>query len=77
LSQARNLLVHQILLSNTSVSGIGLGLLHLAQMDLPLDEPARATARYSSITAEQVKTAFATWIRPSGFVQVSSGPEPH
>jgi len=77
LSQAKNLLVHQVLLSSTSTASIALGLLHLAQMDLPLDEPARAADRYQKITAPQVRAAFSKWIRPQGFVQVTSGPEPH
>jgi zinc protease len=76
LAQAKNLLVHQVLLSNTSTSGIALGLLHLSQMDLPLDEPARAANKYQEITAPQVRSAFSRWIRPEGFVQVTSGPEP-
>lgn len=76
LAQAKNLLVHQELLSNTSTSAIALGLLHLSLLDLPLDEPARAAARYQEITAPQVRSAFLRWIRPAGFVQVTSGPEP-
>jgi zinc protease len=76
LAQAKNLLVHQVLLSNTSTSGIALGLLHLSQMDLPLDEPTRAANKYQEITASQVRSAFSRWIRPAGFVQVTSGPEP-
>ncbi|NVN92875.1 MAG: insulinase family protein, partial [Desulfuromonadales bacterium] len=76
LSQAKNLLVHHVLLSNTSTSGIAMGLLNLSQKDLPLDEPIRAANRYQKITASQVKSAFSKWIRPAGFVQVTSGPEP-
>ena len=76
LSQAKNLLVHHVLLSNTSTSGIAMGLLNLSQKDLPLDEPVRAANKYQKITAAQVKSAFSKWIRPAGFVQVTSGPEP-
>jgi len=76
LSQAKNLLVHEVLLSNTSSSSIALGLLHLAQMDLSLDEPVRAANRYQGVTAAQVRAAFSKWIRADGFVQVTSGPEP-
>ena len=77
LSQAKNLLVHQVILSTTSTSGIALGLLHLSQLDLPLDEPTRAARNYAGITAAQVRSAFSRWIRPQGFVQVVNGPEPH
>ena len=76
LAQAKNLIVHQILLGNTSTSGIAQELIHLSQMDLPLDEPLRATRKYQEITAAQVKAAFSKWVRPRGFVQVTSGPEP-
>ena len=77
LAQAKNLLVHQILLSNTSTNSIALGLLHLSQLDLPLDEPARAANIYREITAEQVKHAFSKWIEPGRLVQVTNGPDPH
>ena len=77
LAQAKNLLVHQILLSNTSTNSIALGMLRLSQLDLPLDEPIRAANKFREITADQVKSAFSKWIRPAGLVQVSNGPEPH
>ena len=76
LRQAKNLLVHQLLLSRTSTKSMALGLLGLSQMDLPLDEPIRAANIYQKITATQVRSAFSRWIRPTGFVQVSNGPEP-
>ena len=76
LSQAKNLLVHQLMLSRTSTKSIALGLLSLSQMDLPLDEPDRAAINYQKITAAQVRSAFSRWIRSTGFVQVTSGPEP-
>ncbi len=76
LAQAKNLLVHQIVLSNASTNSIALGLLHLSQLDLPLDEPLRAADKYHKITAGQVKAAFSKWIRPAGLVQVTNGPEP-
>jgi zinc protease len=43
---------------------------------LPLDEPVKAAARYSALTGEQVKAAFAKWIKPEDFVQVVRGPKP-
>jgi zinc protease len=77
LLQAKNLLVHQLLLSRTSTKSIAMGLLNLSQMDLPLDEPLRAAINYRKTTAAQVRSAFSKWIRPAGFVQVTSGPDPH
>jgi len=44
--------------------------------DLPLDEPLRAAKRYLETTAEEVEIAFAGWIRPGDFVQVTLGPSP-
>ncbi|WP_191965549.1 hypothetical protein [Oryzomonas sagensis] len=38
LPRAKNLLVHEVVLSNASTSGIAVGFLHLSRMDLPLDE---------------------------------------
>ncbi|WP_188055483.1 M16 family metallopeptidase [Oryzomonas rubra] len=76
LSRAKNLLVHEVVLSNTSTSGIAMGFLRLSQMDLPLDEPTRAADKYQKITATQVRSAFSRWIRPAEFVQVTSGPQP-
>ena len=76
LMQAKNLLVHQLLLSKTSSKSIALGLLGLSQMDLPLNEPFHAAINYQKITATQVRSAFSRWIRPTGFVQVTSGPKP-
>jgi zinc protease len=77
LDQARRLLIHQIPLSESSIKAIGESLLELASMDLPLDEPVRAAKRYLEITADQIRDAFARWVRPDGFVQITLGPSPH
>jgi zinc protease len=74
LRQAKTLLLREILLSRTSTASIAAQLLHLQQTGLPLDEPLRAERRYRSITAAEVKRAFARWIRPDSFVQVTRGP---
>jgi zinc protease len=76
LLQAKNLLVHQLLLSKTSIESMALGLLDLSQMDLLLDEPVSAAINYQNITAAQVRSAFSKWTRPTGFAQVTSGSEP-
>ena len=41
---------------------------------LPLDEPARAGARYLALGADEVRAAFAKWLRPGDLVRVSQGP---
>ena len=74
LQQAKALLLRQIPLSESSEDGLARGLLARAQIGLPLDEPVRAAKLYFSMTAEQVRAAFAKRIRPSRFVQIVRGP---
>ena len=76
LQRAKTLLVRQIPLSESSVRGIGAGLLALALSRLPLDEPMRAARHYLDVTAAQVQAAFAKWLRPDALAQVSVGPAP-
>ena len=74
LQQAKALLLRQIPLRESSEDGVAGGLLARAQIGLPLDEPVRAAKQYFSMTADQVRAAFAKWIRPDGFVQIIRGP---
>jgi zinc protease len=76
LQQAKILLLRQLPLSEASMDGIAGELLSRATQNLPLNEPSRAAKRYRETTAEQIRNAFAKWIRPSGFVQVTMGPNP-
>ena len=76
LQQAKALLLRQIPLRESSEDAVAGGLLARAQLDLPLDEPARSARRYFDLSADQVKAAFQKWIRPEGFVQVVRGPNP-
>ena len=76
LQQAKALILRQIPLAESSEMSIAGGLLGRAVMGLPLDEPVDAAARYSALTGEQVKAAFAKWIKPQDFVQVVRGPKP-
>jgi len=76
LQQAKALLLRQIPLAESSEDAVATGLLLRAQTDLPLDEPLRAADKYYSLTADQVRAAFAKWIRPGDFVQVVRGPAP-
>ena len=76
LRQAKALLIRQVPLSRSSMENIAGDLLSLAHDDLPLDEPQRAARRYLDLTSGQVKDAFAKWIRPADFVQVTLGPAP-
>ena len=76
LQQAKALLLRQIPLAEGSEAHVAAGLLQRAVTGLPLDEPVRAARIYDSVTAEQVRTAFAKWIRPEDLVQVVRGPAP-
>ena len=76
LQQAKALLLRQIPLAESSVDSVAGGLLGRAQIGLPLDEPVRGAQLYFSMTADQVKAAFAKWIRPDEFVQIVRGPAP-
>jgi zinc protease len=76
LQQAKALVLRQIPLAEASESRVAGGLLGRATMGLPLDEPEIAAHRYYSLTADQVRVAFAKMIRPDDFVQVALGPAP-
>jgi ferredoxin len=56
--------------------GVDGGLLSRSIRNLPLNEPVHATERYRKTTAGQIRNAFAKWIQPSGFVQITMGAEP-
>jgi zinc protease len=77
LQQAKALLLRQMPLRESSEDAVAGGLLARAQIGLPLDEPARSAERYFAMTADDVRAAFARWIRPDGFVEVIRGPAPH
>jgi zinc protease len=76
LQRAKTLLVRQVPLADAGTEDIGGELLRRAMEDLPLDEPVLAAGKYLDMTAEDVRGAFAQWIRPKDFVQITVGPEP-
>jgi zinc protease len=76
LQQAKALLLRQIPLAEASSDAVAQGMLARADLDLPLDEAFRAAERYYALTAEEVRAAFAKWIRTPDFVQVVRGPAP-
>jgi zinc protease len=76
LEQARAMLIRQIPLSESSESHIAGAMLARSLIGLPLDEPVRAAEHYEKLSAEDVRAAFAKWIRPRDFVQVIQGPTP-
>jgi zinc protease len=76
LRRAKTLLIRQVPLGEASMDGIAGTLLARSLEDLPLDESVRASGRYLETTADQVRDAFAKWIRPAEFVQITVGPQP-
>jgi zinc protease len=76
LKQAKALLLREIPLAESSVENIAEGMIYRATHDLPLDEPTLAAQRYLDLTAEQVRAAFAKWLRPGDLAQVTQGPAP-
>ena len=75
LHQAKALLLRQMALQQSSEDAIAAVLLARAQIGLPLDESRRMGQRYYDLTADEVRAAFAKWIRPQDFVQVVRGPQ--
>ena len=76
LQQAKALLLRQIPLAEASEDAVAGGFIARARIGLPLDEPFKAAETYFSMSADQVRTAFAKWVRPADFVQVVRGPAP-
>jgi len=76
LAQAKTLLLRRIPLAEASLGAVASQLLTLAVEERPLNEPEVAARRYLDLTAAEVQAAFARWIRPEAFVQVTRGPEP-
>ena len=74
LQQSKALLLRQIPLRESSEDALAGGYIARARVGLPLDEPAKAAERYFNMTAEEVRAAFAKWIKPSDFVQIVRGP---
>ena len=73
---AKALLLRQIPLSASSESALAGQLLARAAIGLPLDEPYQAAKKYFSMTADDVKNAFARQVRTDDLVQVVRGPAP-
>jgi zinc protease len=74
LHQAKALVLRQLPLRESSEDAVAGSLLARAQIDLPLDEASRAATRYAAIGADEIRAAFAKWIRPDGFVRIVRGP---
>ncbi len=76
LQQAKALILRQIPLAESSEDAVVGGFIARARIGLPLDEPYHAAEKYFTMSADEVRVAFAKWIRPQDFVQVVRGPVP-
>lgn len=76
LARAKTLLVRRLALSGASVDALAATYANLAVTGLPLDEMERASRRYLSVSADEVRDAFRRRIRPDAFVRVTEGPPP-
>lgn len=76
LQLAKALVLRQLPLGEASENGVATALVRRAQIGLPLNEPERAAKRFYDLSADDVRTAFAKWIRPDDFVQIVRGPAP-
>ena len=76
LERAKTLLLRAIPLNESSIRGIASGLLDRSVRDLPLDEPIHAAKRYVSFSADNIKAAYAKWLKVEDFAEVILGPAP-
>jgi zinc protease len=77
LQRSKAMLLRQISLAEGSTGSIAQGLIGRWALDLPLDEPTIAARQYIRLSAADVQSAFAKWVRPADMVRVTQGPEPH
>jgi len=76
LQQAKALILRQIPLAEASEDAVAGGFIARGRIGLDLDEPYKAAEKYFVMSADEVRTAFAKWIKPADFVQVVRGPAP-
>ncbi len=70
------MLLRQISLNEGSTDAIAQGLIGRWDLDLPLDEPTIAAQHYMQLEADNIRSAFAKWIRPKDMTRVTLGPQP-
>jgi zinc protease len=76
LQLSKALVLRQLPLGEASENGVATALVRRAQIGLSLNEPEHAAKRFYDLSADDVRTAFAKWIRPDDFVQIVRGPAP-
>jgi zinc protease len=76
LQRAKALLLGQVPIDQASYDGVANLFLGYAADDLPLDQYETDAQNILNVTAAQVQSAFAKYVRPSGFVRIVTGPGP-
>ena len=74
LARVKAMALRQIPLSEDSVNDVARGILGRLDLDLPLDEPTHAAERYIALQPEDIRAAFAKWMRPDDLVRITQGP---
>ncbi len=76
LQRVKAMVLRQIPLGEDSTDDIARGILDRLDLDLPLDEPTLAAKRYIVLKPEDIRAAFAKWMRPDDLVRITQGPPP-
>ena len=74
LTRTKAEVLRRLPMQRASVGGIAGQYLRLTELGLPLNAQQAAAERYLALTAEDVRRAFATWVRPDDLVEVVKGP---
>jgi zinc protease len=74
LTRAKAELLRQLPMGRASVTAIAGQYLHAQELGLPLDAANRAAEAYAAMTAQSVRDAFATWVRPDDLASVVKAP---
>ncbi len=76
LLRAKALLLGDVPIRQASYDGVSSLFLQYSAAGLPLDQYQIDAQNYLSTSATAVQSAFAKWIRPTGFVRIVTGPGP-
>jgi zinc protease len=76
LLRAKALLLGDVPIRQASYDGVSSLFLQYSAAGLPLDQYQIDAQNYLSASATAVQSAFAKWIRPTGFVRIVTGPGP-
>ena len=74
LARAKAQVLRRLTMQGASVGAIANSYLRLAELGLPLDSANHAADRYQALSAEDIRRAFAFWVRPTGLVEVIKEP---